>query len=62
MEIYVVEKLECLGITKTNYEVQVYDFLSHGILSDYDGVIGIDFIKEHKICIDILKREVSVDV
>ncbi len=62
VEIYVVEKLECLGITKTNYEVQVYDFLSHGILSDYDGVIGIDFIKEHKICIDILKREVSVDV
>lgn len=62
VETYDIEHLECLGIIKTNFEVQVYDFLAHGITSDYDGVIGLNFLKENKFCIDILKGEVSVDI
>jgi gag-polyprotein putative aspartyl protease len=62
VEIYDIAQLESLGITKTNFEVQVYDFLAHGITSDYDGVIGLNFLKEHKFCIDIVKGEVSVDI
>ncbi len=62
VEIYEIEQFECLGVTKANFEVQVYDFLSHGIASDYDGVIGLNFLKEHKFCIDINKREVSIDI
>ena len=62
VETYDIEHLECLGISKTNFEVQVYDFLAHGITSDYDGVIGLNFLREHKFCIDIVKGEVSVDI
>jgi Aspartyl protease len=62
VETYDIGHLECLGITKTDFEVQVYDFLAHGITSDYDGVIGLNFLKEHKFCIDIVKGEVSVDI
>jgi gag-polyprotein putative aspartyl protease len=62
VETYDIEHLECLGIIKTDFEVQVYDFLAHGITSDYDGVIGLNFLREHKFCIDILKGEVSVDI
>jgi hypothetical protein len=62
VETYDIENLECLGLAKTNFEVQVYDFLAHGISSDYDGVIGLNFLREHKFCIDISKGEVSVDV
>jgi predicted aspartyl protease len=62
VERYDLEQLECLGISKTNFEVQVYDFLAHGITSDYDGVVGLNFLREHKFCIDILKGEVSVDI
>jgi hypothetical protein len=62
VETYDIEHLECLGIIKTEFEVQVYDFLAHGISSDYDGVIGLDFLREHKFCIDIVKGEVSVDI
>jgi gag-polyprotein putative aspartyl protease len=61
VETYDIEHLECLGIIKQNFEVQVYDFLDHGITSDYDGVIGLNFLKQHKFCIDIVKREISVD-
>lgn len=62
VEKYDIERLECLGIVKTNVEVQVYDFLSHGIISDYDGVIGLNFLKDHKFCIDMKKCEITVDV
>ena len=62
MERFDLEEFECLGITKTNFEVQVYDFLAHGITSDYDGVVGLDFLKEYKFCIDINKGVVSVDI
>lgn len=60
VETYDIEHFESLGITKTNFEVQVYDFLAHGITSDYDGVIGLNFLREHKFCIDIEKGELSV--
>lgn len=36
VETYDIDYLECLGIIKTDFEVQVYDFLAHGISSDYD--------------------------
>ncbi|HEY8780877.1 MAG TPA: retropepsin-like aspartic protease [Mucilaginibacter sp.] len=62
VERYNIEQLECLGIIKTNFEVQVYDFLAHGITSEYDGVIGLNFLREHKFCIDLSKGEISVDI
>ena len=62
VETCLIEQLECLGIVKTNFEVQVYDFLAHGITSDYDGVIGLNFLRDNKFCIDILKGEVSIDI
>lgn len=34
--------------THTTFEVQVYDFLAHGIASDYDGVIGLNFFTKNK--------------
>ncbi len=60
VETYDIKLLECLGIIKTDFEV--HDFLAHGITSDYDGVIGLNFLKEHKFCIDMAKGEVSVDI
>ena len=62
VELYTIERLECLGINKSDFEVQVYDFLSHGITSDYDGVIGLDFLKSHKFCVDITRGELTIDI
>ena len=61
VERYEIERFECLGVTKTNFEVQVYDFLSHGITSDYDGIIGLNFLKDNKFCIDIQKGEIIIE-
>ena len=62
VETYVIKEFECLGIWKNSFEVQVYDFLAHGITSNYEGVIGLDFLKQNKFCIDITTGEITVDV
>jgi hypothetical protein len=61
VETYLVNNLNCLGITKNDFEVQVYDLLAHGITSNYDGVVGLDFLRNHKFCIDFMNSEVSID-
>jgi hypothetical protein len=61
VELYDIEEVSSLGILRTNFEVQVYDFLAHNISSDYDGVIGLNFLKEHKFCIDMRNGEITID-
>ena len=57
---YRLKKFSCLGIDRKDFVVQVYDFLAHGVTSDYNGVIGLDFLKARKICIDFKKFILSV--
>jgi hypothetical protein len=59
-EIYNIPKLEVLGVIETDFEVQVYDFIAHGITSNYDGVLGLDFLRKRKFCIDVPNGEISI--
>jgi hypothetical protein len=59
-EIYVIEKIESLGIIKSNFKVQVYDFIAHGITTEYDGVIGLDFLRESEITIDFKESIIKI--
>jgi hypothetical protein len=58
--IFKTKSLEGLGIKKKNFEICSYDFLGNGVLSEYDGVLGIDFFKDNKICIDFVKSEITI--
>jgi Aspartyl protease len=58
--IFATKSLEGLGIKKNNFEICSYDFLGNGILSEYDGVLGIDFFQNNKICIDFIKSEITI--
>lgn len=60
-EIYEVGKFEALGIEKENFKVQVYDFIAHGISSEYDGVIGLDFLRGSSIILDFKNSKIKVD-
>jgi hypothetical protein len=47
--------------TKTNFPICSYDFLANNILTDIDGVLGLDFIMGKKICIDLAKFEITIN-
>ena len=51
IEVYVfrVAEFTALGITKHNIEICAYDFFAHNVLSEFDGVLGIDFMKSKHI-------------
>ena len=51
-EVFEIGTFSSLGLTKDNFQIQVYDFLAHGIFSDYNGLLGLDFLEGTKFCID----------
>jgi hypothetical protein len=59
--VFQVDELNALGLTKTNFPICSYDFLANNILTDIDGVLGLDFIMGKKICIDLAKFEITIN-
>ena len=51
-EVFEIDTFYSMGITKEKFQIQVYDFLAHGIFSDYNGLLGLDFLEGTKFCID----------
>lgn len=58
--VFKVRKFTALGITRTNIEVCAYDFFAYHVLTDFDGVLGLDFIDEFKVCIDFRSSVISI--
>jgi hypothetical protein len=58
--IFNLKEFTCLGITKTNFTVSAYDFFSYHYLTDFDGVVGLDFFKGTKFCIDMEDCEITI--
>lgn len=59
-EIFEIEHFASLGIEKEKFEIQVYDFIAHGIFSDYNGLLGLDFLERIKFCIDTIENTISI--
>ncbi len=59
-DVFQLERFTLFQITKEKFQVQVYDFLGHGIFSDYEGLIGMDFWEGHKFCIDTVNDVISI--
>jgi predicted aspartyl protease len=59
-EVFEIESFASLGIEKKKFEVQVYDFIAHGIFSDYNGLLGLDFLEGTKFCIDTMENTISI--
>ncbi len=59
-ELFEVKSFRSLGIEKRQFSIQVYDFLAHGIYSDYNGLLGLDFLEGKTFCINTLKNFISI--
>jgi predicted aspartyl protease len=60
-EVFEVGQFSSLGISKEKFQIQVYDFLAHGIYSDYNGLIGLDFLQGTHFCIDTISNSISIN-
>ena len=60
-KLFEINSFSSLGIKKEKFQIQVYDFLAHGIFSDYNGLIGLDFFKNTKFCIDTELKTISIN-
>jgi hypothetical protein len=58
--LFKVKEFTALGITKRNFTLCSYDFFAQQVLSDFDGVLGLDFIDDYKICIDFRNSVVTL--
>jgi predicted aspartyl protease len=58
--VFKLNSFSTLGITRQNIEVCSYDFLANQVLSEFDGVLGLDFFQREKICIDFAESEITV--
>jgi hypothetical protein len=58
--IFNIKSISALNIQKKNFEIASYDFLASGIISEFDGVLGLDFFENNKICIDFINSEITV--
>ena len=58
--VFLVSEFTALGITRKNIEICAYDFFAYHVLTEFDGVLGLDFIEPYKICIDFKKSEISI--
>ena len=52
--------ISAFGHTVRDMKVQVYDFLAHGIISEYNGVLGLDFLENTKFTIDLINQTIEI--
>ena len=62
MEVDVIEtkSVSAFGHTVRGMKVQMYDFYKQGILSDYDGLLGLDFFENTEFRIDMKNQTIEV--
>jgi Aspartyl protease len=54
-----IAEFEVLGESRRNFVVGAYDYFQSGIVTDIDGVLGLDFFQNRTFCIDMEKKEIS---
>lgn len=59
-EIFEINQFSSLGLTKQNFQLQVYDFFAHGILSDYNGLLGLDFLDGTNFCVNTKNNTITL--
>ncbi len=58
--IFVVREITALGLTRRNMQICSYDFFNNNIFSDMHGVLGLDFFRDCKLCVDMVEQEITV--
>ena len=58
--VFLVKEFRCMGIIKKNFKLCAYDFFAYHYLTDFDGVIGLNFFTDTKFCIDMNLNRITI--
>lgn len=58
--VFVLKRFKAIDTELSNVEVCAYDFFANHLLTDFDGVLGLDFFKGTKFCIDMNNEEITI--
>lgn len=58
--VFRIPRITALGITREAFEICSYDFFNNNIFSTFDGILGLDFLRNNKICIDFRKSIITM--
>ena len=58
--VFRVASLTALGVTRTDFEVCSYDFFAQHILTEFHGMLGLDFLGDYKICSDFRASTITL--
>jgi hypothetical protein len=58
--VFKVRQFTSMGLTRLDMEICAYDFFAYHYLTDFDGVLGLDFFDGKKFCIDLKQNIVSL--
>ena len=58
--IFKLKSFTAINITLVDTEICAYDFFSNHLLTDFDGVLGLDFFKGVKFCVDMNKSLITI--
>jgi hypothetical protein len=61
MDVFEAESITALGHTVHHIPIHVYDFLAHGVLTDYDGMLGLDFFEGTVLTIDMENCTIEIN-
>ncbi len=61
-QLFPLNHFESLDDKRQNFSVLSYDFISKGILSPYDGILGLDFFRgRHILSIDFIREKLWIN-
>ena len=58
--VFIVKEFHCMGLIKKNFKLCAYDFFAYHYLTDFDGVIGLNFFTNTKFCIDMNLNQITI--
>ena len=57
--VFMVKEFSSLDIKRQNIEFCAYDFFSYQLITDFDGVLGLDFFENVKFCVDMKQNIIT---
>ena len=54
-DVFLIDSIEAFK----NHPVQVIDFIANGIMSNYSGILGMDFLKQRNLCFQFEKKTLT---